>query len=113
MYTSTRYRRRPDIDSELEVNRRSFLPHAANKIFNKLQGKAGRKRLEKPTPGELKHIWAKNLLIDAKIVQPPKAHPPWSDPSPAHLREVSVAPLARQKQMQKIKARQLKVWNDS
>ena len=86
---------------------------ACSKIVNKLQGKAGRKRLQKPTPGELKHTWAKNLLIDAKIVQPPKAHPPWSDPSPAHLREVSVAALARQKQMQTIKARQLKVWNDS
>ena len=86
---------------------------ACSKTVNKLRGKAGRKRLQKSTPGELKHTWAKNLLIDAKIVQPPKAHPPWSDPSPAHLREVSVAALARQKQMQTIKARQLKVWNDS
>ena len=58
-------------------------------------GQSKGKRLQKSTPGELKNTWAKNLLIDAKIVQPPKAHPPWPDPSPAHLREVSVAALAR------------------
>ena len=48
---------------------------ACNKIADKLRGKAGRKRLQKPTPGKLNHIWAKSLLIDSKIVQPPKGTP--------------------------------------
>ena len=42
-----------------------IIPSACNKIADKLRGKAGRKRLQKPTPGELKHIWAKSLLIDS------------------------------------------------
>ena len=86
---------------------------ACSRIVNKLQGKVGRKRLQKPTPGELKHTWAKNLLIDAKIVQTPKPHPPWSVPSSENILEVRVAASARQKQLRTIKTRQLKVWNDS
>ena len=90
-----------------------IISSACNKIADKLRGKAGRKRLQKPTPGELKHIWAKSLLIDSKIVQAPKAHPPWFEVYPAWHREATVAATARHKQMQTIKARQMKVWNDS
>ena len=35
-----------------------IISSACNKIADKLRGKAGRKRLQKPTQGELKHIWA-------------------------------------------------------
>ena len=90
-----------------------IISSACNKIADKLRGKAGRKRLQKPTPGELKHIWAKSLLIDSKIVQPPKAHPPLFEVYPAWHREATVAATARHKQMQTIKSRQMKVWNDS
>ena len=90
-----------------------IISSACNKIADKLRGKAGRKRLQKPTSGELKHIWAKSLLIDSKIVQPPNSHPPWFEVYPAWHREATVAATARHKQMQTIKARQMKVWNDS
>ena len=90
-----------------------IISSACNKIADKLRGKAGRKRLQKPTPGELKYIWAKSLLIDSKIVQPPKAHLPWFEVYPAWHREATVAATARNKQMQTSKARQMNVWNDS
>ena len=90
-----------------------IISSACNKIADKLRGKAGRKRLQKPTQGELNHIWAKSLLIDSKIVQPLKAHPLWLEVYPAWHREATVAARARHKQMQTIRARQIKVWNDS
>ena len=54
-----------------------FIARACKVIANKLRGKAGRKRVQEPTPGVLKHNWARNLLANAPIVLFPDPPPPW------------------------------------
>lgn len=60
-----------------------FIARACKIIASKLRGKAGRKRVQKPTPGVLKHNWARNLCADAPIVSFPDPPPPWSEIPPS------------------------------
>lgn len=87
MSTSTSYKQKPDTDCVFEVSSK-FIARKCKAIASKLRGKAGRQRAPQPTPGEEKHTWAKNLLLDSdnsnSIVPFPSPHPPWSEPSVAN-----------------------------
>ena len=62
-----------------------LISKACNTIANKLRGKAGRKRTQHLTPGELKYEWASKMLNNEAPVTMPPSPPPWSTPDPAHL----------------------------
>ena len=64
---------------------------ACSTIANKLRGKAGRKRIQRPTLGDLKHEWASKMLNNeapAAIPPPPR---PWSGPDPVRLEKYITA----------------------
>ena len=54
-------------------------------IERKLRRKAGKKRSPKPTPGMLKHEWAKNRVISAIPTVAPTPHLPWISPTGQHM----------------------------
>lgn len=65
------------------------------KITNKLQGKAGRKRIPQPTPNDQKHNWVKRMLANSQIVLLLNLPPPWSEnPMAAHPIETKMAAMA-------------------
>ena len=78
LQTKSRYRLRAAGQAKL-------ISKACNTIANKLRGKAGRKRTQHLTPGELKYEWASKMLNNEAPVTMPPSPPPWSTPGPAHL----------------------------
>lgn len=67
-----------------------FITNTCVAIANKLRGKAGRKRVQQPTPGEQKYSWAEQLLTNTF----PDLHPPWvENPTDSLQRYRSSPPL--------------------
>ena len=79
-------------------------------IANRLPGKAGRKRVQKPTPGEQKHDRAKDWLSDSTIAPPPDPYPPWSEASPSHRDKIQTATALQRKHHQQIRVRHTNAW---
>ena len=52
---------------------------------------SGRKRVQKPTPGVLKHHWARSMPADAPTVSFPDLPPPWSDIPPTYCDKLGLA----------------------
>lgn len=59
----------------------SSLARAKRAIANKLRGKAGKKRVTRPSPGEKKRAWA-DKTTPTPTRKAPEPHPPWADPTP-------------------------------
>lgn len=73
----------------------NFITTACNKIANKLRGKARRRLVLQPTPGDQKHNWAKKLLANPRTIPFPDPLPPWSEnPVAAYLEEAKVTATA-------------------
>ena len=98
----------------LRVNGRSkFIARACTSIAKKLRGKARRKRAQKPTPGTLKHEWARSMLVDAPTIPFPNQPPPWSDVPSTYRDKLGAAKASQQKHLQQIKVRHTNAWINS
>ena len=89
-----------------------FIARICKIIANKLRGKAGRKRIQKPTLGVLKHNWARNLCADAPIISFPDPPPPWSEIPPSYSNKLRLAMASQQKHLQQTKLQHTNAWND-
>ena len=97
----------------LRVNGQSkFIAKTCTSIANKLRGKAGCKRAQKPTPGILKHKWAKNMLANTLIALFPDPPPPWSETPSTYSDKLRSAMASQQKHLQQTKAQHMNAWNE-
>ena len=79
-------------------------------IERKLRGKAGKKRSLKPTPGMLKHEWAKNIVISAIPTAAPTPHPPWITPTEQHMLTANAVRMSRSAHTKATKAHYKTKW---
>lgn len=92
---------RPDIVCVWEDSQKNA--KTCKTIANKLQGKAGRKRVQQPTPGEQKHDWAPKLLSDTSTVSLPNLHRPWSEAPLSHRNNMEEARAVQRKHFQQMR----------
>lgn len=69
--------------------------------------------MQKPTPGILKHEWARSMLADAPIVPFPNLPPPWSDVPLTYHDKLGAAKASQRKHLQQIKTQQMDAWSKS
>ena len=89
-----------------------FIAKNCKAIANKLRGKSGRTRAQKPTLGTEKHDWARKLLADAPIISFPDPLPPWTE-NISHCDKLEVATTAQRKHFQQMKAQHANNWSES
>ena len=90
-----------------------FIARTCTSIANKLRGKAGRQRAQKPTTGVLKHEWARSMLADAPTTPFPNPPPPRSNVPPIYRDKLGAAKVSQRKHFQLVKVRQTDTWSNS
>jgi hypothetical protein len=91
----------------------TLIANACRAIAKKLRGKAGRRRDQKPTPGDEKHSWTKQILQNRTPPKQPAPFPPWDGPRPEEHTENEAYNAAMRACQSLIKAKHTRAWSDS
>ena len=98
----------------LRITGQKALANSACKIIaNKLRERAGRRKTPPPTPGELKHTWAKAILNGEAAVRLPPSAPPWYEASPEYLKELREARTAQRAHHTRLMEHHMKIWKST
>ena len=98
----------------LRITGQKALANSACKIIaNKLRERAGRRKTPPPTPGELKHTWAKAMLNGEAAVRLPPSAPSWYEASPEYLKELNEARTAQRAHHTRLMEHHMKIWKST